>query len=390
MIGVSRSTFRSELSAFFATSTIHGFVYFSEYNKLSRLLWLAIVASSFALGGLIIRDVWQEWLDNPVLTTIESVSYPVQNLDFPTVTICGDSRLDHGAFEANVLDTFAFKCNEQDESCLNETASIRSDFAYVIDFLEANLVEKLSWSSANDYLSVPDWPHRDVIVYAILDKNNFTRDVNAFEDLQDDFSGLLHAKVTEVYNTEDVFNSLGLEFNGSLRLLNSDLNVTAVEMRRFLFYECAKSSFCRNAREEARKIADQILFVLNLPDLDLGQLFKLALAIRPLVKNSPSSYEAMHGKASNFSRRLLMSVTGNESMSEFPTWAVSCAFSTESRSNLNSNPIVEEAFTKLKQERNVYNELGRLFTPHLDSVFSIMLLSGVNGFNIDSFAILER
>ena len=31
---------------------------------------------------------YQDWVGNPVVTTINTTAYPVGNLDFPAVTIC--------------------------------------------------------------------------------------------------------------------------------------------------------------------------------------------------------------------------------------------------------------------------------------------------------------
>jgi hypothetical protein len=45
----------------------------------------------------------QDWSENPVQTIIETLNYPVLNLDFPSITVChgeGTSPLHFGFIEA--------------------------------------------------------------------------------------------------------------------------------------------------------------------------------------------------------------------------------------------------------------------------------------------------
>ena len=33
-------------------------------------------------------QTWNEWQDNPTITTINTTAYPIQNIEFPAITIC--------------------------------------------------------------------------------------------------------------------------------------------------------------------------------------------------------------------------------------------------------------------------------------------------------------
>ena len=33
-------------------------------------------------------QTWNEWQDNPIITTINTTAYPIQNIEFPAITIC--------------------------------------------------------------------------------------------------------------------------------------------------------------------------------------------------------------------------------------------------------------------------------------------------------------
>jgi hypothetical protein len=44
------------------------------------------------ITGLIVFCIFQaysDWQENPVLTTVKSTSYPVDKIEFPALTICG-------------------------------------------------------------------------------------------------------------------------------------------------------------------------------------------------------------------------------------------------------------------------------------------------------------
>ena len=71
---------------FLESSTIHGLGYISTTKKLVRLLWILIVISGFTGAGILIYQSFQDWSDNPVTTTIETL--PINKMTFPKVTVC--------------------------------------------------------------------------------------------------------------------------------------------------------------------------------------------------------------------------------------------------------------------------------------------------------------
>ena len=47
---------------------------------------------TLALAGLslfMIIEAYNNWKDNPVLTTIRTTSLPIKDIEFPSITICG-------------------------------------------------------------------------------------------------------------------------------------------------------------------------------------------------------------------------------------------------------------------------------------------------------------
>jgi hypothetical protein len=52
-----------------------------------------------------------EWGSNPILTTVESSDYPVENIIFPTVTVCReDNKPNCFEFVTKIFDYVDFPC----------------------------------------------------------------------------------------------------------------------------------------------------------------------------------------------------------------------------------------------------------------------------------------
>lgn len=86
------STVKNGLLGYCRNTTIHGFSYVESGDAgVDRFVWIIIVVLFFSLGGVIVQSALKDWGDNPIATTIDSFSYPVTALQFPTVTVC-DTR----------------------------------------------------------------------------------------------------------------------------------------------------------------------------------------------------------------------------------------------------------------------------------------------------------
>ena len=71
---------------FLESSTIHGLNYISTTRKLVKLLWILVVIAGFTGAGVMIYQSFQDWDENPVKTTIDTL--PIAQLKFPKVTVC--------------------------------------------------------------------------------------------------------------------------------------------------------------------------------------------------------------------------------------------------------------------------------------------------------------
>ena len=73
-----------------SATTIHGISYLSSDNvpALERLIWLVVVILAIIFTTFQVCNLYNEWQDEPVITTLDTVALPIEEIEFPAVTIC--------------------------------------------------------------------------------------------------------------------------------------------------------------------------------------------------------------------------------------------------------------------------------------------------------------
>ena len=74
------------LKQFFDSSTIHGLHYISSTRSIARLAWILIVIGGFSVATILIQQSFDNWNENPITTTIETL--PISKVKLPNVTVC--------------------------------------------------------------------------------------------------------------------------------------------------------------------------------------------------------------------------------------------------------------------------------------------------------------
>ena len=69
---------------------IHGIQYIFEngasvYEKFS---WIFVVLGGIIFAAILSLQGLQKWQNNLILTTVETTSYPIEKVEFPSITIC--------------------------------------------------------------------------------------------------------------------------------------------------------------------------------------------------------------------------------------------------------------------------------------------------------------
>jgi len=75
-------------------STIQGIIYIFQTNQTTfgKIFWTAVVAFMVLLGAYWSVKAYNSWQDNPVITTVGTTAFPVEDIEFPAVTICGQGN----------------------------------------------------------------------------------------------------------------------------------------------------------------------------------------------------------------------------------------------------------------------------------------------------------
>ena len=74
---------------YLTATTVHGFSYVHErYSLCTRIFWLFNIIGGFAVASSFIYQSLMEWNNDPTITTLDSIAFPIQNVQFPTVTVC--------------------------------------------------------------------------------------------------------------------------------------------------------------------------------------------------------------------------------------------------------------------------------------------------------------
>ncbi len=119
-------------------TTLHGWTYLGEKDKGSAhiVFWVATIVVGVIGSGLIVADTLEEFADDSVLTTIDSFTYPVERVPYPTVAVCAPllplrKSYDEWQFIRAAYNQLQFACS--DEGSCRETELIRRKFAGFLD-----------------------------------------------------------------------------------------------------------------------------------------------------------------------------------------------------------------------------------------------------------------
>ena len=95
-------------------STVHGigYVFDSNISALDRILWFMTVVGAMVLAVWMVSNSYTNWQENQVITTLKTMTKPITDLHFPSITICADGQ-HFGLVEKVLFDTYSVWCEEQ-------------------------------------------------------------------------------------------------------------------------------------------------------------------------------------------------------------------------------------------------------------------------------------
>ena len=89
---------------------------------------------AFSISGTLIHTAFSQWANDPILTTLDTIAAPIDNVQFPTVTACNiywDYPPNSWSIIENTLNLVNFDCRGS-EDC-KSIDSIQKDFGYLIE-----------------------------------------------------------------------------------------------------------------------------------------------------------------------------------------------------------------------------------------------------------------
>ena len=76
------------MNTYLEASSLHGLAYLQRGNSfLTRLFWSVIVIVGFTLASVFLYGQITDWEKHQTITTLESIATPIQEVQFPTVTV---------------------------------------------------------------------------------------------------------------------------------------------------------------------------------------------------------------------------------------------------------------------------------------------------------------
>ena len=107
-----------------------------------------------------INQAFTQWSLDPVITTLETINAPIEDIQFPTVTVCDQKPADNWGPIEKVFNPLAFECrfdwsNPLSNDCQELTKAIRKDFKFLI----ASIIETfIGYLNEIDYKTLTEAP----------------------------------------------------------------------------------------------------------------------------------------------------------------------------------------------------------------------------------------
>ena len=86
----AKKAFTKTSKEYGAVSTAHGFSYVVDHSQPigERIFWTIVVGLAIVFTCYQVYSLHKAWQDDPVITLLDTVAHPIDEIDFPAVTIC--------------------------------------------------------------------------------------------------------------------------------------------------------------------------------------------------------------------------------------------------------------------------------------------------------------
>lgn len=131
-----------------------------EFCNATTMLWVILVLASFLIAGTFISLSFEDWKANPVITTIDSTFFPVEEIPFPAIAVCSENEnindAERWGMVMAILDSLDFSCYEDEVNmeeyvCSPGQIRLRKDLAPLLKVA----IKKMFRNAVTKYTTMP-------------------------------------------------------------------------------------------------------------------------------------------------------------------------------------------------------------------------------------------
>ena len=85
-----KNPYTKTINEYASVSTAHGIAYIFEDGRcfFERIIWIIVVVLALTFAICMSTTAYKNWKNNPVLTSVRTTGLPIENIEFPAITIC--------------------------------------------------------------------------------------------------------------------------------------------------------------------------------------------------------------------------------------------------------------------------------------------------------------
>ena len=156
------------------------------------------ILAGFSTAAWMINQVMDDWAENPVITTLDSISAPIRFVQFPTVTVCPDltNPVDNWGYLEKLLNHVEFSCDAYHKNC-NRTQKVRDE---LVNTIISKVMKKVVSMHINNpaspiWYTTSSWDELQGIWYSVIRAETANHIANKRLSLNDISNGALNSFV---------------------------------------------------------------------------------------------------------------------------------------------------------------------------------------------------
>ena len=202
------SALKDNVQNYCMTTTLHGFPYVvNGEGHLEKLFWGLVVVLGFVLSGVVVSQSLKDWSDHPILTVIDTVSLPIQDIQYPTLTICSEDIYDPDELPQITFNQFQLYCKGEEEC--KKTKKLRDDFMGDLARISQIFLNALKARLGNALNSMEFSSEANIKRGVEISMLAGLRE-NKTDDLENDLESLFSDKIKGLDTFDDIVNRLSM------------------------------------------------------------------------------------------------------------------------------------------------------------------------------------